>query len=67
MGADWGPIFSGIIIAICLIIAIPFIDIEETDGTYKEEILQESLSKYIGSHIREVKGSTIVGIENWKF
>ena len=48
MGADWGPIFSGIIIAICLIIAIPFIDIEETDGTYKEEILQESLSKYIG-------------------
>ena len=48
MGADWGPIFSGIIIAICLIIAIPFIDIEETDGTYKEEILQESLSKHIG-------------------
>ena len=50
MGADWGPIFSGIIIAICLIIAIPFIDIEETDGTYKEEILQESFTKkYRGS------------------
>ena len=47
MGADWGPIFSGIIIAICLIIAIPFIDVEESDGTYKEEILQDSFSKNI--------------------
>ena len=47
MGADWGPIFSGLIIAICLIIAIPFIDVEESDGTYKEEILQDSFSKNI--------------------
>lgn len=40
MGAEWGPIFSGIIIAICLIIAIPFFDIDESDGTYKEKIIQ---------------------------
>lgn len=53
MGADWGPIFSGIIIAICLIIAIPFIDNEETDGTYKEEIFQESLTKVYRGHTLE--------------
>ena len=72
MGADWGPIFSGIIIAICLIIAIPFIDIEETDGTYKEEILQESFTKkYRGSHIRlywlDRSMNQQFSIENWSF
>ena len=78
MGADWGPIFSGIIIAICLIIAIPFIDIEETDGTYKEEILQESFTKNIGGHtldFNDQRGqgvntfdSTVYdSIENWSF
>ena len=55
MGADWGPIFSGLIIAICLIIAIPFIDVEDSDGTYKEEILQESYTKIGHKKLRALK------------
>ena len=57
MGADWGPIFSGLIIAICLIIAIPFIDVEDSDGTYKEEILQESYKKIGHKKLRALKWS----------
>ena len=45
MGADWGPIFSGFLIAICLIIAIPFIaDGEDGEETYSEEFLQDSFT-----------------------
>ena len=46
MGADWGPIFSGFIIAICLIIAIPFIAdgevADDNESIYTTEFLQES-------------------------